>query len=240
MVKKSLISIIILNLFVSLSYASEILSTALTSSKKINIQIYNIWLKEEIKFKDTDDQRFTCDLTQELAVLKAIVPINYKINFYTKAGFINSEIERDNNRYSGKTDFSLYGGGIKYIFFPDTIVTPAITLDLGVTFSSNYMDKRKINNLKKEIDTKLETLEYQGALIISKKLNLFEPFGGIKFFTSQIEWENREGQSYKGINNTDVGSFIGSKVFFYPLVSLVLEMDFIGEVGYGIGLDFKF
>ncbi len=233
--------IIILNLPFSLSFAAGIFSTVSSRAGEVNTEIYNVLVEKKIKLEDTNEQKIDYELKQELTVLKTIIAIAYNINFYFKAGFVNSEIQINNNKYSGQSDVSMYGGGIKYIFFPDTIITPAVIFDLGVTSSFNRLNTLKINNFKEKINTTLDILEYHSALIISKRFNFFEPFGGVNFSINQIKWENEDTQEqFKGTGNNKLVPFIGSKVLFYPLLSLIIEMDFIDGMSVGAGLNFKF
>ena len=233
--------IIILNLPLSLSFAAEIFSTVSSRAGKVDTEIYNVLVEKTIKLEDTNEQKIDYELMQELTVLKTIVAVAYRASFYLKAGFVNSEIQINNDKYSGQSDVSMCGGGIKYIFFPDTIITPAVILDLGVTSSFNRLDTLKRNNFREKINTTLDILVYHSALIISKRFNFFEPFGGVNFSINQIKWKNKDTEEqFKGTGNNKLVPFIGSKVLFYPLLSLIVEMDFIDGMSFGAGLNFKF
>ena len=235
------ILIMMLNLPFSLSFAGEIFSTVSSRAGEVNTEIYNVLVEKKIKFEDENKQKFDCELMQELTVLKAIIAVAYRINFYFKAGFIDSEIQINNNKYLGKSEICMYGGGIKYIFYPDTIITPAVFVDLGVTSSSNHLNRLEGNFFEEKINTTLNILEYYSSLIVSKRFNFFEPFGGVKFSFNRIKWKNEDTrEEFRGTGNNKLVPFLGSKVLFYPLVSLIVEIDCTDGMNYGAGLNFKF
>lgn len=112
----------------------------------------------------------------------------------------------------------LYGFGGRLLLFPDTIVTPAISVDLGYTESSSDVD-----------GFSLRTSQFQGAALVSKQFSHFELYSGFRISpqNSKLKSTNEE--------------FYGKRDNFAFFLGLQRRMRFLGKLIFEVSLgDEKF
>ena len=140
-----------------------------------------------------------------------------------------------------KTGFAV-AGGARAVVIPDTIVGPALTLDLSYGLQRYRLDAQ--GNLP--VDQQLDLRQVQVALETSHRFDFkdpktsAEPYGGVKWLrTSSSLLDNQTGGRAGGIQDTFT-PFVGLQVSVYEHESLFAEASFVDGVQYAAGAHIRF
>lgn len=183
--------------------------------------------------------------TKNAVAAKLVVNPYSGLYYWLKAGSGSYELEVPSvtvkNTYSTLNNGLNVGAGIRKVLFPDTLFTPAIALDFGITYDMYAMDVLKQGGAPhQKIATKLELTELQAAVTVSKIIKRFEPYGGMKIFRTYMKLSDRDSlDSVNGVKD-NAGIFLGAKYRFYPHEALALEGSFIGETSYTVSWNIEF
>lgn len=139
--------------------------------------------------------------------------------------------------------------GIKWVFYPDTIVTPALALDASLTrthHSFNRIDPGGTPGRSNEINESLDLWQYQVAVetshlfTIEEKYKL-EPYGGLKWIRTQSDLHDKQTGSHAGGQLDTVTPFIGLKAQAFEHESFFAEASqFLDGYQYAAGLEIRF
>ena len=152
------------------------------------------------------------------------------------------------NVLTGDTHGQIFGAGIKASIVPDTLVTPAIALDLGMTQSFYNFNRRfpggtpGVNN---NIDQRLSLMTYQFAVEASHLFVLdenwkLEPFGGIEWTRVQTDLKDLGDGSHAGGQTDTVTPFLGLRIPVEGHEAFFAEASFIDGYHYGAGMELRF
>jgi len=135
----------------------------------------------------------------------------------------------------------VYGIGARKLLFPDTIVTPAVAIDFGFNYAIYGMDTFRAGGSDPvAVNDKLEIIETQADLVVSKKINIVETYGGLKVYNKAATLTDKSGFANVSGTRNDAGLFFGVKVNYYKQEALLIEGSFIGETNFTAGINIKF
>lgn len=152
------------------------------------------------------------------------------------------------NVYTGDNTGRIYGAGLKASIVPDTIVTPAIALDLSVSRSLYNFNRRSPSGnagASENITQRLELMTYQFAVETSHLFTLdehwkLEPYGGVKWTRVQAQLKNLVDGSLAGGKQDTVTPFLGLRVPIEEHEAFFAEASFVDGYHYGAGLELRF
>ena len=152
------------------------------------------------------------------------------------------------NLLTGDTRGLTYGVGLKASVVPDTIVTPAIALDLSIARSLYDFNRRfpgGTPGASNNIDQRLELMTYQFAVESSHLFTLnehwkLEPYGGMKWTRVQTDLKDLVDGSHAGGQKDTVTPFLGFRVPVADREALFAEASFVDGYHYGAGLELRF
>jgi len=230
------------------SYGSELLTTAAQLEKKIfHLSVYYAKARNQYDFRVSNNV-FGSEGEDEKIVLKWTYNVGSNFYPWVKIGTSIGEYKlvipsyTATNYYSGSKNNLVYGIGIKILLFPDTVVSPALSLEVGCTSFIHEIDKLYQNNssIGERISYRLKISEKQGAILVSKRFSNLEPYSGFRIFhkTSQLRDEN----SAKKVNGEKDGCslFFGLKMLLYRSVRAIFEIGSVGETILSVGLSSVF
>ena len=152
------------------------------------------------------------------------------------------------NTLSGDKLGLIYGAGLKASIVPDTIVNPAIALDLNFTrshYNFNRITPGGTPGINSGFSQRLELMTYQVAVetshlfVIDENWKL-EPYGGVKWTRVQADLKDLATGSHAG-GQKDTGTpFLGLRVPAEDRIAFFGEASFIDGLHYGGGLELRF
>jgi hypothetical protein len=247
MMKKYFAAVLVMGVCAVCVQASEIMTSARQLGfGRVSGVVYGVNSKKEVDFGEFSKY----DYSTVGYGAKLTVKVLGGWHVYAKGGKFSPELKLQTgsqDKFENKDNYqgSFIGGGVKWVMFPDTIVTPAVALDLGVTKSSS--DLNKVNGvpvLSQNWD--INALEYQGAVSISKKLLMFDPYGGVKFFKTAVDWRTTVDEAGNLVDKkisgdaNGVAPYIGLSWSILPFVALTAEGSFGAEQSFAGGLTVGF
>ena len=145
------------------------------------------------------------------------------------------------NKLSGQDKGWICGLGARKLLFPDTIVTPAIAVDVGISYMSYGLDSFSFGgSAPVSVSDKLEITEAQADVVISKIINSIEPYGGLKVYRKSAVLSDRASfVNVSGIKDS-AGLFFGVKFSFCKHEALVVEGNVGGDTDFTVGLNIGF
>ncbi len=178
--------------------------------------------------------KFDVDAKSSAMSVKYMFNPHSDLYYWVKLGQGNYELEIPSdtvkNRLSSRENGLIVGAGVRKMLFPDTIVTPAIAVELNATVSDYKLDGFKPGNgADTVVSDELSLAQLEAALIISKKYRMLEPYGALKISHNQSSlWDNESTAKIDGSTDT-VGLVAGVKIRVFQKESLVFEGGFIDE-----------
>lgn len=152
------------------------------------------------------------------------------------------------NTLSGDSLGLLYGAGLKASIVPDTIVNPAIALDLSFTrshYNLNRISPGGTPGIGNGFNHNLDLTTYQVAVETSHLFTIdenwkLEPYGGVKWTRVQADLKDLVSGSHAG-GQKDTGTpFLGLRVPAEDRIAFFGEASFIDGLHYGGGLELRF
>jgi len=222
--------------------ASELMTSARQLGiGRVSAVAYYTHNQQDISF----DRRGDLDLVTDALIGKVTVKVWDAWHVYLKAGSIGADLEDDAILYEKDTDFqgTVYGGGVRRVIFPDTIVTPAVSFEAGATAYTADLKQQKSGGNSAAIDNEVAVIELQAVLEMSKKLAVLEPYGGVKVIRTDVTWkDNNPSAADRTIegDGTGVAPFAGIRFSFIPFVDLTLEGSLGQEQAASVGITIGF
>lgn len=152
------------------------------------------------------------------------------------------------NTLSGDKLGIIYGAGLKASIVPDTIVNPAIALDLSIMrshYNFNRITPGGTAGINNGFSQRLELMTYQVAVETSHQFKLdetwtLEPYGGVKWTRVQADLKDLVGGSHSG-GQKDTGTpFVGLRIPAEDRIAFFTEASFLDGLHYGGGLELRF
>lgn len=152
------------------------------------------------------------------------------------------------NVFTGDNSGRIYGAGLKASVVPDTVVTPAIALDLSATrarYNFNRLAQSGNAGVGGNIDQRLDLMTYQFAVETSHLFTLnefwkLEPFGGVKWTRVQADLKDLVDGSHAGGKQDTVSPFLGLRVPVEEHEAFFAEASFVDGYHYAAGLELRF
>jgi hypothetical protein len=152
------------------------------------------------------------------------------------------------NAISGDKLGILYGAGFKALIVPDTIVNPAIALDLNITrshYNFNRITPGGTPGINNGFSQALELTTYQVAVETSHLFTLdenwkLEPYGGVKWTRVQTDLKDLVGGGHAGGQKDSGTPFLGLRVPAEDHIAFFAEASFVDGLHYGGGLELRF
>lgn len=245
----------------SLAFSSEIIFPASQLEKgKLQISLYGSMTKKDLTLSASNREQISVgqlnyfsQVTNEFDVqtLANNVTAKLLINpadglyYWMKAGTGSFELEIPSvtvkNKLSTQQNGLIIGLGVRKRLIPDTIVTPAAAVELAINYSKFNLDKfRSGSDAPVLIPNVLEDLELQIGFIVSKKIDNFEPFAGLKILRDFVRiYDSSDLSEISGVKD-NVSLSLGSKIKVFSQESLLIEANFIGENSFTIGWNVAF
>lgn len=156
--------------------------------------------------------------------------------------------------------------GAKAVLYPDTQFTPAFAIDVSLSRSRYYFNRRfpgGTPGISGNINQRLDLMQYQVALQASKIFTIkdaddkadekegpavllrhsgfkIEPYGGVKWARVQADLKDMIDGDHSGGGQDSVSPFLGVRIPFYQNEGLFAEASFVDGYQYGAGLEIRF
>ncbi|PCI36764.1 MAG: hypothetical protein COB53_08475 [Elusimicrobia bacterium] len=151
------------------------------------------------------------------------------------------------NSLSGDRVGFRYGAGFKTLIMSETIVTPAVALDAGISMERYFFNRLApvIAAGDESIDERLDLQRIQIAIEASKRFKIsdavtLEPYGGLKWIRTQ-SWikDLASGGRRGGVHNT-ASPFVGLSAPIFGNEGFFAEASFVDGIRYALGLTIGF
>lgn len=119
----------------------------------------------------------------------------------------------------------LLGVGARMLLFPETIVTPAVSLDFGYTYTNTKLD-----------NFYLKVSELQGAILVSKEFNKFHPYYGFRVMPLESELKSIDTQEKINGKNDNFSLFFGIIGNFFSQGKVFFEFALGDEKIFSLGV----
>lgn len=141
-----------------------------------------------------------------------------------------------------------FGAGLKASIVPDTVVTPAIALDVSAARSQYDFNRRfpgGTPGANNNISQRLTLMTYQVAVESSHLFTIsdswkLEPYGGLKWVRVQADLKDLTDGSHAGGKQDTATPFLGLRVPAGEKEAFFAEASFVGGLQYGAGLEIRF
>lgn len=137
-----------------------------------------------------------------------------------------------------------YGLGVRAVLNPDTVVTPAITLDLGVSRARHRLDRLDQQSAgSSRVAMEMDLRVYQASLEASHRFPLggarfyLEPYGGLRYERLESRLTDLNLGSREGGAKSTTTPFLGLAVPLYERERIVAEASFVNGIVFGVGLE---
>jgi len=152
------------------------------------------------------------------------------------------------NVLTGDTHGQIYGAGLRATIIPDTIVTPAVALDLGLTqsvYNFNRVFPGGTPGANNDISQRLTLMTCQFGVEASHRFTIdedwkLEPYGGVKWVRVQADLKDLGDGSHAGGQTDTVTPFLGLRVPVEGHEAFFAEASFVDGYHYGGGLELRF
>jgi len=219
----------------------------ITSSDEITVRTDT----KEFKYFDKTEQTINCKAEGNSAILKIEINPFDELYWWTKIGSENYSLEipllEGKNKLDTLSGGLIVGLGTKYQIFPETIVSPGICIDFGLTVSEYKFEKYYPYGMAPIIiNNKLESTEGQMTLFMSKSLVSsdkkleIEPYFGLKIFrnfnriTDMVTLKQAQGIT------DGIGIFLGSQLKIFPMEWIIFELGLLNEMTLSVGFGYGF
>lgn len=153
------------------------------------------------------------------------------------------------NLLTGDRPGMILGAGLKAVLYPETLVTPAIAVDVSMARHRYYFNRRHPggtpganNNIEQRLDLMQYQVAVQGSRIFRVKDPEFqiEPYGGIKWVRTQSDLKDLTDGSHAGGGQDRVHPFVGVRIPVYKRETFFAEAAFVGVYQYAAGMEVRF
>lgn len=138
--------------------------------------------------------------------------------------------------------------GLRGTIYPDTIVTPGIALDFGVTRADYQYNRfeQGIAGQSTDLGHRLGMWQYQFAVEIGHQFDVegewkIDPYGGVKWIVIKSDLRDLQTGGHSGGLQQTVSPFLGVRVPFGGHEAFFIEgSQFVDGTQGAIGLEFRF
>lgn len=186
----------------------------------------------------------TCPGEAHRAIAKVVLNPHDGLSYWLKAGVGSYEIEIPSqtvkNALSSDPHGYIFGIGLKKRLLPDTIVTPALSFELGAERSVYALHRMDTAGQTTRIDGTLILDELAASVTLSKAFRTVETYGGVNVQRTMTTLRDESAlQSISGTND-GAGMFLGAVLKIYPHESIVLEGRYADELRMSAGYRIDF
>ena len=143
--------------------------------------------------------------------------------------------------YSGDRIGTSVGLGVRWNLVPDTLVTPAASLDLSAIRSQYPLSDWTQTGLGGQVvDLQLTLEQLQVAVVFSKRVGLWEPYGGVKWLQTFVRLKDLSTSQHVGGTKNAVIPFAGVRYQAFAKEALVAEASFTNGFQFGGGIEIRF
>jgi len=217
------------------------------TSEKLNFHVTG---REQIRvgnnsyFSNVSNDLESDGRSSDVSVKLVINPDN-GLYYWFKAGVSDYSLDIPSdtvkNNLSGQDKGLICGFGARKLLFPDTIVSPAVAVGLGVNYAVYGLDSfRSGDSAPVVVNDKLEITEFQADVVISKKLDKFEPYGGVKVYRKNVTLTDRASIANVSGAKDDAGLFFGTRFSYFKNEALIVEGSFVGDTSFTAGVNINF
>lgn len=214
------------------------------SSDKLN---FNVTGRDQIKVGNNSyfsnvSNDLESDGSGKSVFAKVVINPDNGLYYWFKAGISSYDLDVPSdsvkNKLSGQDKGMVCGFGARKLLFPDTIVTPAIAVDFGINYAAYGLDSFSAGGAAPvAVSDKLEIMEFQTDLVLSKRIKQFEPYGGLKIYRKTATLTDKAGFANVSGTKDNAGLFFGLKVNFTKQEALVIEGSLVGDSNFSVGLN---
>ncbi|MFN0116677.1 MAG: hypothetical protein ACKVQC_00100 [Elusimicrobiota bacterium] len=155
----------------------------------------------------------------------------------------SSSIEFSSGTFTNKLsgfDGYIWGVGFGYNVIPDTIVSMGIQIDFSYSNTVIGLDKFNSQLGVFSVNEQLIQNEFQLSSLVSKRIQIFEPFGGLKFNrVSTILYDKDLKSRVSGVVYGVIPT-VGIKVNYAPKQSVIVEVSGVSEQAVRAGFILQF
>ncbi len=145
------------------------------------------------------------------------------------------------NTLSGDRPGVTYGGGVKWLITPDTVVSPAVGADLSFSRSEFYLNELAKPGVGGEtVSQRLTLSRIQLAVFASHKFGVVQPYGGLRWSRTNASLKDLYSGGKIGGMKDSTSPFAGVEIHAFKHESLVTEVSFIHGIQFGTGLSLHF
>lgn len=185
------------------------------------------------------------------AIAKLVIQPWDSLQYYVSAGVGDYDLKVPSitvtNLLTGDKPGSLFAAGLKWVFIPDTVVTPALAVDASVTRSRYYLSKQFPSSppAAGNITQRLDMLESQVAVqashlfTVAGRLKL-EPYGGVKWSYVWSDLKNLVDGSHAAGGRDSTRPFFGLRVPIFDHETLFAEAAFVNGTQFASGVEVRF
>jgi hypothetical protein len=182
-----------------------------------------------------------------MGIVKALYQPGEIVQYYTAVGVGGYDLNLPTGKLSGNPGVA--GTlGLRGTIFPDTIVTPGVAADFGVTrsvFSYNRFEQG-LPGQNTAVNHRLGMWQYQFAVEVGHQFDIdkdwkIEPYGGVKWIVIKTDLNDLQTGSHAGGTQNTVSPFLGVRVPFGDHEAAVVEVSqFVNGMQEAAGLEFRF
>lgn len=152
------------------------------------------------------------------------------------------------NVLSGDGRGQIFGAGVKASIVPDTVVTPAVAIDFGLSESVYNFNRRfpgGTPGVSNSIAQRLTLMTYHVAVESSHLFTLneywkVEPYGGLRWSRVQTDLKDLGDGSRAGGQQDTATPFLGLRIPVEEHEAFFAEASFVDGYQYGAGLELRF
>ena len=198
---------------------------------------------ENLKFQDDFNTRGRADFKSQVAGAVFSYGLTDQIAIALKGGtLVDPRIEAQGSAWESRAGY-LYGLDLYNEVFPATPGwRPGIQLSGGVTGFQVPFDRLITGNTVTLIDEKESGVEYHGSVLATFKAWIAEPYGGVRFFGSSVNWQNNQlpqsssdPDHISGHAHGNISLVVGLPVQITKDVRLEAEGRFVNEPAVTVG-----
>ena len=182
-----------------------------------------------------------------MGIVKALYQPGELVQYYAAIGAGGYDLTLPSGKLSGNPGVS--GSlGLRGTVYPDTIVTPGVAVDFGVTrsvFSYNRFEQG-IPGQNTAVNHRLGMWQYQFAVEIGHQFAIekglaVEPYGGAKWVVIKTDLNDLQTGSHSGGTQNTVSPFLGVRVPFGEHEAVFVEgSQFVDGTQEAAGLEIRF
>lgn len=222
-------------------FASELIFPELrVKEKTVSGILYFAETRKELLFQVGSNILPSQNKSKEI-IFKVTLPLSVSIYPWIKIGQglkgYNFSLLSEN--YTSDFLTWTYGGGIRLLLFPETVVNPGIFFDFGYDYANWKINRVSSSGSPAEkVDYSLENICWQGALLGSQHFSRKGEFYlGIRFLRN-VNRLREDRTEIRGKNNI-FSPFLGAHFGLGTKGKIVFELSFLKEKIFSLGASYQ-